>query len=174
MPTPKFQYVFKILHYLKFLLNSTNQHGVHSPFIYSYVTKCLYAKSKYPQSKSMNVLLKSIGYFNIKEVNIPENQQAQKIVQEYFPHVNISSRPSKILWVSAYQSKLLVTVLSDENSLMNDSLLLIDGIYSNSRNYTVWRTLKNNKKVRVTVDMYYCGAVFFRKEQAKEHFKIRI
>ncbi|WP_324721913.1 O-methyltransferase [Salinimicrobium sp. HB62] len=34
--------------YFDFLLRSTNQHGVHSPFVYSLVTKCFYDKKKYP------------------------------------------------------------------------------------------------------------------------------
>ena len=28
--------------YLKFLLKSSNQHDVHSPFVYNFITKCLY------------------------------------------------------------------------------------------------------------------------------------
>lgn len=35
--------------YLKFLFNSKNEHGVHSPFVFSLVTKCFYDKMKYPE-----------------------------------------------------------------------------------------------------------------------------
>lgn len=35
--------------YLKFLYNSKNEHGVHSPFVFSLVTKCFYDKKKYPE-----------------------------------------------------------------------------------------------------------------------------
>ena len=44
-----------ILSYLRFLLKSTNQHGVHSPFVFSLVTKCFYDKKRHP------------AYDNIKE-----------------------------------------------------------------------------------------------------------
>ncbi len=37
-----------------------------------------------------------------------------------------------------------------------------------------WEQLKAHPMVRVTMDLFYCGVVFIRKEQAKEHFKIRI
>ena len=40
--------LFQIIAYLKFLLNSTNQHGIHSPFVYNLLTKCLYKKEKRP------------------------------------------------------------------------------------------------------------------------------
>ena len=33
-----------IISYLKFLIRSTNQHGVHSPFVYNFITRCLYNK----------------------------------------------------------------------------------------------------------------------------------
>ena len=35
--------------YLKFLYNSKNQHGVHSPFVFDLVTKCFYDKTKHPE-----------------------------------------------------------------------------------------------------------------------------
>lgn len=37
-----------LISYIKFLLRSTNQHGVHSPFVFGLVTKCFYDKKKYP------------------------------------------------------------------------------------------------------------------------------
>ena len=39
--------MFKVLAYIKFLLKSTNQHGVHSPFVYNLVTKCFYDNTNY-------------------------------------------------------------------------------------------------------------------------------
>ena len=39
---------------------------------------------------------------------------------------------------------------------------------------TTWAQIKQHPKVTVTVDVFYYGFVFIRKEQQKEHFKIRI
>lgn len=39
---------YQIWAYFRFLSKSTNQHGVHSPFVYSLVTKCFYDPKKYP------------------------------------------------------------------------------------------------------------------------------
>jgi len=44
--------VFQIIAYIKFLLRSTNEHGVHSPFVFDLITKCFYNK------KQLNVYLK--------------------------------------------------------------------------------------------------------------------
>ncbi|UZH54849.1 class I SAM-dependent methyltransferase [Salinimicrobium tongyeongense] len=39
--------MFIVFAYIKFLLRSTNQHGVHSPFVYGLVTRCFYDRKKY-------------------------------------------------------------------------------------------------------------------------------
>ncbi|MEO7978181.1 class I SAM-dependent methyltransferase [Flavobacterium sp.] len=41
--------LFQIKSYLKFLWNSKNEHGVHSPFVFSLVTKCFYDKKYKPE-----------------------------------------------------------------------------------------------------------------------------
>lgn len=56
----------------------------------------------------------------------------------------------------------------------NNTMVLINGI-NRSRNYSqIWEELKNKEDVTVSIDTFHCGVLFFRKEQAKEHFKIRI
>ena len=46
--------------YLKFLYNSKNQHGVHSPFVFDLVTKCFYDKTKYPEYSILKNYRKSL------------------------------------------------------------------------------------------------------------------
>ncbi len=46
--------------YLKFLLNSKNQHGIHSPFVFDLVTKCFYDKTKYPAYSLLKEYRKSL------------------------------------------------------------------------------------------------------------------
>ncbi|NJY64179.1 class I SAM-dependent methyltransferase [Salinimicrobium sp. CDJ15-81-2] len=46
--------------YITFLLRSTNQHGVHSPFVYNLVTRCFYDKKKYPAYEILKQYRKSL------------------------------------------------------------------------------------------------------------------
>lgn len=41
--------LFQIKSYFKFLWKSKNAHGIHSPFVFDLVTKCLYDKNNYPE-----------------------------------------------------------------------------------------------------------------------------
>ncbi|MBL7882976.1 MAG: class I SAM-dependent methyltransferase, partial [Bacteroidia bacterium] len=36
-----------------------------------------------------------------------------------------------------------------------------------------WEEIKRHPKVTVTIDLFFIGLVFFRKEQAKQHFIIK-
>ena len=46
--------------YLKFLLHSKNEHGVHSPFVFDLVTKCFYDNTKYPEYEQLKSYRKSL------------------------------------------------------------------------------------------------------------------
>jgi hypothetical protein len=37
-----------------------------------------------------------------------------------------------------------------------------------------WQTIKQHPKVTATLDSFYWGVVFFKKELSKENFKIRV
>lgn len=56
----------------------------------------------------------------------------------------------------------------------NDSIFIFDDIYWSKDMADTWNIIKNHPKTTVTVDIFQWGIVFFRKEQRKEHFKIRV
>lgn len=161
--------------YIRFLFASTNQHGVHSPFIYKYITQCLYAKPHYKTSKTTNVVLKSIGYFKATHLLItPDDPRLKSRVLEEYQSVGFTSPTFDIIYVDGKEPKEITTSLLGNNDIHNDTVVLINAIHKNKNANAAWKSLKSIKEVIVTLDLFYCGAVFFRKEQAKQHFKIRI
>jgi len=56
----------------------------------------------------------------------------------------------------------------------NDTVFIFDDIYLNKDMTKAWELIKNHESVTVTIDTFKWGFVFLRKEQAKEHFVIRV
>ena len=56
----------------------------------------------------------------------------------------------------------------------NDSVFIFDDIYWSKGMTRAWDYIKAHPRVTVTIDIFFWGIVFFRKEQGKEHFKIRL
>jgi predicted O-methyltransferase YrrM len=59
-------------------------------------------------------------------------------------------------------------------TITNDSVWIFDDIHWSKDMEEAWELIKNHTKVSVTIDTFQWGLVFFRKEQEKEHFTIRI
>jgi phage pi2 protein 07 len=58
--------------------------------------------------------------------------------------------------------------------ITNDSVWIINDIHKSKENENTWDIIKKHPKVKVTIDTFHFGMVFFRAEQEKEHFVIRV
>jgi predicted O-methyltransferase YrrM len=56
----------------------------------------------------------------------------------------------------------------------NNSVFIFDDIHWSKGMEEAWNYIKDHKKVTVSIDTFQWGFVFFRKEQPKEHFVIRV
>jgi predicted O-methyltransferase YrrM len=56
----------------------------------------------------------------------------------------------------------------------NDSIFVFDDIHWSSEMEAAWKTIKNNAAVSRSIDLFFIGIVFFRKEfKERQHFIIR-
>lgn len=256
--------MYQILSYIKFLFNSTNQHGVHSPFIFDFVTKCLSNKNKHNAynklSNYRNILRHSNTVLEItdlgegsKVLNSKKRRVAKMIrnssstvkeskllfrVIQYFSSKTIlelgtslgmgtyalalANNDANILTIEGcpntsdfakskfeqLEIKNVTFVKGDFTSIIpslkedkfdfiffdghhnkdatikyfesllskvhNETVFVFDDIYWSEGMSEAWAYIKAHIAVTVTVDCFHLGFVFFRKEQAKEHFKIRV
>ncbi len=56
----------------------------------------------------------------------------------------------------------------------NDSIFIFDDIYWSPGMTKAWEEIKQNNNVYQTVDLFFIGLVFFRAEQNRQHFKLRV
>ncbi|MEN1784855.1 MAG: hypothetical protein AAGF77_06900 [Bacteroidota bacterium] len=161
-----------MLQYLCFLLKSTNEHGVHSPFVFDYLTKCLYAKPKKSSNKLENLILKSVDYFSFQQVTVKGNLKLEDTIATLLPKTS-----SQLL----RQDLFLFTNDAFENAtdsllqphLHNESMLIFDGIRTSRESFLNWQRFKAHPQLTVTIDFYRFGIAFLRREQQKEHFILR-
>ncbi|WP_460577393.1 O-methyltransferase [Flavobacterium koreense] len=59
-------------------------------------------------------------------------------------------------------------------TITNDSVWIFDDIHWSKDMEDAWEIIKNHPKVTITIDTFQWGIVFFRTEQEKEHFVIRV
>ena len=56
----------------------------------------------------------------------------------------------------------------------NETVFIFDDIHWSAGMEEAWKEIQANPKVTVSIDSFFWGLVFFRKEQKKEHFVLRL
>lgn len=202
------------LRYIKFLWQSDNAHGIHSPFVYNLAKQCLLDFTDKPeytvideaiagnlsglQQKQARLLLRILSYLKPDEVYyegdgntglfnliniliVNPNAQAYCTISARQAEarnpqfITQNSQPANLYFIDTNKKaaalrnfrKLLIT----KN---NNTTLIFNTIYASAEMQQAWQVIKSHPEVTVTVDVFYFGLVFFRQEQAHEHFKIRM
>ena len=275
--------LFQIQSYLKFLWHSKNEHAVHSPFVFSLLTKCFYDKKSKPDpsgseqakqyavlrnyrnsllannntievtdfgagskvfksntrviakiaqtagisAKRAELLYRITRYFQpdsileigtslglataalalgsrsvgikAKVTTLEGCPETAKIAQFHLQKFNFNNVESIVTTFSSYLEKWnsslntatehFSLIYFDGNhskkatldyfelllpTITNESVWIFDDIHWSSEMEIAWEIIKTHPKVTVTIDTFQWGLVFFRCEQPKEHFVIRV
>ncbi|MDO6758731.1 class I SAM-dependent methyltransferase [Tamlana sp. 2_MG-2023] len=255
--------LYQATKYIKFLLKSSNQHGVHSPFVYNLVTKCFYDRNPHDAYKTIQNykknLLQDKGSIKVTDLGAGSQvmKQQERLVCNMAKNAGTTLKRAKLLYrLSAYfkpknilelgtslgiatqalslgnpeshittiegcpnisefskrrfkdeklnniesvqgdfssEIKKITSnnydlIFFDGNhqkastleyfetllqSATNDSVFIFDDIYWSEGMTEAWEIIKQHPKVTVSIDTFFWGLIFFRKEQVKEHFMIR-
>ncbi|MDG3583638.1 hypothetical protein [Galbibacter pacificus] len=155
--------------YIKYLFQATNQHGVHSPFVYSLVTKALYKKQKTTEHSLLSEWKKEYSF----------SFRKQKIINKALNYFN--DETYKVNHDNAFRSKKTIyfnlkekntrEILEKANSY---SFFIIDNIGASNALKNQWEAVRCAPIFSISIDFFNIGFLFVRKEQVKEDFKIRI
>jgi predicted O-methyltransferase YrrM len=118
-----------------------------------------------------NTLSKAQEYF--EKFNLHNIQIHQELFSEFLE--NTSTQFDLIFIDGDHNGE---RTLGYFNSLLkkvhNDSVIIFDDIYWSKDMTVAWQKIITNENVTVSIDTFQWGLVFFRKEQPKQHFVIRI
>lgn len=120
----------------------------------------------------LGVTLKSIVYFNFHSIYLEDVGEVEKIKQQ-IPNMVFGKVPFDLVLMNQ-PDETYIEDLQKKGHLHNNSMIIIEDIHSNSIQEKRWNSLVKSKELTVSVDLFYCGVLFLRKEQEKEHFNIRI
>lgn len=256
--------LYTVNSYLRFLFKSTNQHGVHSPFVFNLVTKCFYDNQNHEAynilARYRNQLIKNkqsvmvedfgsgskrfktefrkvsdiaktsgstlkkayflhrlclyfkpktilelgtslgigttalaIGDKNSQVATIEGSKELANLSGEYLrdfniSNVNIINKPFSqalsnlkphswdFIFIDGHHDQ---TATIDYFEILlasahNDTVIIFDDIYWSKGMTTAWNFIKNHPNITVSIDVFYFGIVFLRRELTKEHFYIRL
>jgi predicted O-methyltransferase YrrM len=108
---------------------------------------------------------------NIKNVKLTNTE-----FSSYLKSENLKSTICNLIYFDGNHSKTATLEYFELllPTITNDSVWIFDDIHWSSEMENAWQIIKNHPKVKVTIDTFQWGIVFFRTEQEKEHFVIRV
>lgn len=254
---------YQVISYIKFLKKSTNQHGVHSPFVYQLLTACVYKKHPLPlplkryrtavhrdhstidindfgsgsrvfksNTRKVSAIAKHAGISKKRQVllfKLTHYFQASEMLELGTSlglatvALSLGNANGKITTIegcanTAAKTKSLFTKFSLDNITLinnnfddyftslktstkfdiiyidgnhnkedtiayfkkvlplthNESLVIFDDIYWSPSMTKAWKEIIKHQQVTVSIDSFYWGMVFFRREQKKQHFTLRL
>ena len=118
-----------------------------------------------------NTLQKAQEYF--EKFNLHNIQIYQKLFSEFLQN---TSEKFDLIFIDGDHNgeRTLEYFHSLLKNVHNNSVIVFDDIYWSKDMTTAWQQIIANDIVTVSIDTFQWGLVFFRKEQAKQHFIIRI
>jgi lysozyme family protein len=173
---------YRLVSYARFLSKSTNHHGVHSPFIYDFVTTVFYNKKKKNQKYSGKVALfkRLFEHLNIQSMTTlgKVNREMKQLIEaqniKYFPLTDIKNKTIDCLYITKKTNTNNITKDAIFNILHNNSVIIFEKAYHDKNSALAWEKLANHVQATAVVDSFYYGFIFLRKEQKKQTFTIRM
>lgn len=186
------------LSYTQFLWKSQNLHGLHSPFVFGFVSNYIYARGlrltrneyraaqtgmPYPKVELLHRIIansRSKKLFVLGDETHEITEALRKLGEMHSLQLWFFSPLAPIpggadfAYISGRNTDELLPLFEQAlPNLSSNAILAIGNIHTTEATAKAWETIKNDPKVTVTVDLYHFGLVFFRQGQAKQHFSIR-
>lgn len=155
-----------------FNLRAKTRHGTHSPFIYAFLDQALYAKRR-SNSPSMQLLLSTADHFRPARTGVLDADMRFRELQALRPNL-AKGPPPYDLGIAGRPGPELLSWIREKAYWHNDSVVFVGGIRESREARRYWKEACATEGVRQCLETYGAGLLFFRREQAAEHFKIRL
>ena len=118
----------------------------------------------------------AITKIQLQKFNINNVKSITTEFSTYFTTHNVQLTTHNLIYFDGHHSKKATLDYFEKllPTIDNDTVWIFDDIHWSAEMEKAWETIKKHPKVSVTIDTFQWGFVFFRREQPKEHFIIRV
>jgi len=168
--------LYKYFNYY-FIASNGKGHGVHSPFVFNFISTILNNKElikEVPSSNKYRTLVNCMVAFYkpialmelelnpLNKANVLEEIEKANTIGLFYLKQNKNTADLMLYFNAAIKK------------VNTHSIVIFENIHNSKEMETSWENIKMHKEVKLTIDVYKLGIVFFRKEQLeKENFIIR-
>ena len=158
----------------KFWWKAQNRHGVHSPFIYRFLDEGLYRKDLKHLPDQRRLLQAATDYLEVERAGAAEPLAGLALwLRERYPQISWHQPPVDLYIYEAPEQGLLA-LLEDPGQWDPQMTVFVGNLRRDPRGYTLWQEATRHPSVRVVLETYPAGLLFFRTGQVRQHFRIRI
>ena len=186
-------FCFKLKEKIVFYWRAKSSHGLHSPFVYSLYTSI----SK--NAKSIKLQNDNFGFFSKKQTRIlialfqflkPNKvliiNNTDQVWAKYLSK-NCQIKYCNQITELAKESKKFDLIILSNNLLISDkeiisqlpliisnnSVVIIPHVHASKQSIKQWNNLIKEEMFSLSLDLFFVGVLFFRKESTKQDFQLR-
>ena len=165
-------------------------HGIHSPFVYKLTRDCIYDKKNKnipeklsPKEKGANqdkLILRIIEYFELNKIYF--NEELDEKLKSILSHKKIK-KLTNVNNLNIHNSSILIIKLLDNynykklikiiNSCSSKTIIIVKDLQKSKNYISNWNNLILSEKIKLSMEIFNLGILFFKSRQQKEHFRIR-
>jgi len=166
--------IHAITQYLGYSRKAKGRHGVHSPFVYDFIEHVLLDKGLIEKKfivecpgialRFENIISRMAAYYNYRNIlHLPlKNDNGQNGVIDML----LLNGEEPRQWYNEFNKYFSL--------LKNGSVVVIAGIHKTAGHTAAWNILYKHPEVRMSIDLYGIGLLFFREEfKVAQHFILK-
>ncbi len=165
---------YSLREYIRYKWQAKSRHGIHSPFVYDFIEHVLLNKELQQQNNSGYISYNAgdAGNFSIKLAGVPEKYMvliATIIAYYNSPNQSFQEKPE-----FRFSNAENTGHLSEAQPLSSLHILIVSNIHTSKHTSANWKNIYTDPKVRLSIDLYHIGILFFRNEfKEKQHFTLK-